>query len=62
MTNRSFDIEYAAPSAGGLFLADYIGIAALPKRAHAVWIDTRRPSEVTDSKGQNDIYSAKITP
>jgi hypothetical protein len=62
VTSRSFDIDYAAPSAGGLFLGDYIGIAAIRKRAHAVWVDPRRPSQVTEAKGQNDVFSAKITP
>lgn len=62
VTSRSFDIDYAAPNSGGLFLGDYIGIAALRKRAHAVWIDTREPSSVTDAEGQNDIFSARITP
>jgi hypothetical protein len=62
VTSRSFDIDYAAPSAGGLFLGDYIGIAALRKRAHAVWVDTRRPSQVTDAGGQNDVFSALISP
>ena len=62
VTSRSFDIDYAAPSSRGLFLGDYIGIAALRKRAHAVWVDTREPSSVTDAEGQNDVFSARITP
>jgi Neuraminidase (sialidase) len=44
-----------APEAGGLFLGDYIGLAATGTSFHPVWVETT-------AKNVNDVYTATVTP
>jgi hypothetical protein len=61
LTSEPFDMDLAAPTERGLFLGDYIGIAATPTHVNPLWVDTRFPSVHTSAPGQNDVVTVAIT-
>lgn len=49
-----FDIDDAFDTQRGRFLGDYNGVAATASTVHPVWVDS--------SRGENDVWSAIVTP
>ena len=61
VTGRSWDLRDAAQTEGGLFLGDYQGLVAAPKRFHPLWIGTYLPSRLDARSLQPDALTRKMT-
>jgi hypothetical protein len=61
VTARSWDLRAAAETEGGLFLGDYQGLVAAPKRFHPFWVGTFLPSRLAPAANQPDAMTRKMT-
>jgi hypothetical protein len=60
VTGKSWDLRDAARTEGGLFLGDYQGLVAAPKRFHPLWIGTFLPSRLDARVQQPDALTRKM--
>lgn len=60
LTERSFDMDHATRTTGGLFLGDYMGSALGRDGGYAAWVDTRTVSTYVAGTHQPDLYAERF--